>query len=164
MNWSKLLRTHVVAFICAGALIASACGGGTDVSVAGPSQIAPAPSPQPGGPGALSVSINPNPVPWSNTPVPNCNLANRWHYEQTLTNTGGTTLTISDRADFFDGVQVSTRSGLGIVLTPGQSTTIATSWCSGNNIEHRAQTNFSGSDDSGNQVTFTGTTVRLQPS
>ena len=164
MNWSKLLRTYVVVFICAGALIASACGGGTDVTPVGPSQISPAPSPQPGGPGALSVSINPNPVPWSNTPVPNCNLANRWHYEQTLTNTGGSTITISDRADFFDGVQVSTRSGLGIVLTPGQSTTITTSWCSGNNIEHRAQTNFSGSDESGHQVTFTGTTVRLQPS
>jgi len=95
--------------------------------------------------------------------VPNCNLANRWHYEQTLRNVGGTTLTISDRADFFDGVQVSTRSGLGIVLAPGQDTIITTSWCSANNIEHRAQTNFSGSDESGNQVIFTGTTVRLQP-
>ena len=67
-----------------------------------------------------------NPVPRSDDPVPNCNLANRWHYEQTLRNVGGTTLTISDRADFFDGVQVSTRSGLGIVLAPGQDTTITT--------------------------------------
>ena len=163
MNWSKLLRTYVVAFICAGALIASACGGGTESLPTAPSRNGPAPSAEPGGPGALSVSISPNPVPWSNDPVPNCNLANRWHYEQTLTNTGGTTLTISDRADFFDGVQVSTRSGLGIVLAPGQDTTITTSWCSANNIEHRAQTNFSGSDESGNRVTFTGTTVRLQP-
>ena len=163
MNWSKWLRTYVIAFICAGALIASACGGGTDVSPTGPSRSNPAPSEEPGGPGALSVSINPNPVPWSSDPVPNCNLANRWHYEQTLTNTGGQTVTISDRADFFDGVQVSTRSGLGIVLTPGQSTTITTNWCSGNNVEHRAQTNFTGSDDSGNPVTFTGPTVRLQP-
>jgi hypothetical protein len=162
MNWTKMLRTYVVAFICAGALIASACGGDTEVIPTAPSPAPIAPS-EPSGPGALSVSISPNPVPWSDAPVPNCSLANRWHYEQTLTNTGGTRITISDRADFFDGVQVSTRSGLGIVLAPGQGTTITTSWCSANNIEHRAQTNFSGSDDSGNRITFTGTTVRLQP-
>jgi hypothetical protein len=151
-----------VAFICAGALIASGCGGDTDVIPTAPSQTPTAPT-EPGGPGALSVSISPNPVPWSDDPVANCSLANRWHYEQTLRNTGGTTLTISDRADFFDGVQVSTRSGLGIVLAPGQDTSITTSWCSANNIEHRAQTNFSGSDEGGNRVTFTGTIVRLQP-
>jgi hypothetical protein len=164
MNWSKWLRTYVIAFICAGALIASACGGDTELSPTAPSRTGGTPSPEPGGPGALSVSISPNPVPWSDDPVANCSLANRWHYEQTLTNTGGTGITISDRADFFDGVQVSTRSGLGIVLAPGQNTTIATSWCSANNIEHRAQTNFSGSDDAGNRITFTGTTGRLQPS
>jgi hypothetical protein len=163
-NYPKSARMCVVVFTCAAALIGAACGS-TESSPTGPSSPAAAPSPppvEPGSPGALSVSISPNPVPWSSDPVPNCNLANRWHYEQTLKNAGGTRMTISDRVDFFDGVEVSKRSGLAIVLDPDQDSTITTSWCSANNIEHRVQTNFSGSDDSGNRVTFTGTTVRLQ--
>jgi hypothetical protein len=163
-KYPQPVRTFAIAFICAIALIAAACGGGTESLPTGPSSpTVPTPSAEPGSPGALSVSISPNPVPWSSDPVPNCNLANHWHYEQTLKNTGGTRVTISDRSDFFDGVEVSKRSGLGIVLDPDQETTIATSWCSANNIEHRAQTNFSGSDDGGNRVNATGTTVRLQP-
>jgi hypothetical protein len=161
-NYPKSVRTCVVAFTCAAAVVAAACGGSTE-SPTGPTRNPVALPSEPGSPGALSVSISPNPVPWSSDPVPNCNLANHWHYEQTLRNTGGIQLTISDRTDFFDGVEVSKRSGLGIVLAPGQDTTITTSWCSANNIEHRAQTNFSGSDDGGNRVAFTGTTVRLQP-
>jgi hypothetical protein len=124
---------------------------------------APAPAPAPSGPGRLEVRIDPNPVPWSSEAVAGCSLANRWHYDQILKNAGGTRMTISDRTDLFDGAQVSSRTGLGIVLTPGQETTIRTRWCSANNIEHRAQTNFSGSDDAGNRITFTGPTVRLMP-
>ena len=124
---------------------------------------APEPSPTPTGPGRLEITANPNPVPWSAEPVENCNLANRWHYDQVLRNAGGTRLTISDRVDLFDGAQVSSRSGLGIVLDPGQETTIRTRWCSANNIEHRAQTNYSGSDDAGNRISVTGPSVRLLP-
>lgn len=163
MNWSNPLRTCVIVFIAVAALVASGCGS-TDPIPTGPSSIPEGQFPgAPSGPGALSVSISPNPVPWSSEPVPNCTLPNNWHYEQTLTNTGGTTLTISDRTDFFDGVEVSRRSGLGIVLTPGASTSITTRWCSGNNVEHRAQTNFSGSDDNGTRIAFTGPVVRLRP-
>lgn len=166
-NWSTSLRTYVIAFISMAALAVSACSD-NESSPTGPTPTAAAPSsesapPSSNGPGALSVSISPNPVPWSSEPVPNCNLANRWHYEQTLMNSGGTRLTISDRADFFDGVEVSKRSGLGIVLAPGADTKITTQWCSANNIAHTAKTNFSGSDDSGNRVTFDGSSVRLQP-
>ena len=109
------------------------------------------------------MRVDPNPVPWSSEEVPNCTLANRWHYDQILRNAGGVRLTISDRVDLFDGAQVSSRSGLGIVLAPGQETTIRTRWCSANNTEHRAQTNFSGSDDAGARISFTGPTVRLLP-
>jgi hypothetical protein len=109
------------------------------------------------------VRVDPNPVPWSSESVPDCNLANRWHYDQILRNAGGTRITISDRVDLFDGAQVANRTGLGIVLTPGQETQIRTRWCSGNNVEHRAQTNFSGSDDAGNRISVTGPTVRLLP-
>lgn len=178
MIWVRRLRTCSTIFVCLAA--AAACGSveesptaPTPVSQPRISTPAPAPAPAPaptpapppaaGTPGALEVTISPNPVPWSNEPAPNCNLANRWHYEQTLRNTGGTGLTISDRADSFDGVEVSKRSGLGVVLAPGAATKIATNWCSSNNVEHRAQTNFGGSDDRGNRVTVTGTSVRLLP-
>jgi hypothetical protein len=182
INSSKLLRTCcIVFFFCAAALIVAACGS-VEESPTGPTPVAspqpspapapapapeptpaPTPTPAPSGPGALSVTITPNPVPWSSEPVPNCNLANRWHYDQILRNTGGRRITISDRIDFFDGVQVSTRGGLGIVLDPGAETSIRTRWCSANNVEHRAQTNWSGSDEGGTRISVTGTVVRLLP-
>lgn len=183
MNSSKLLRTCCIVFFCLAALVAAGCGSieesptaPTPVSAPAPAPAAapapapapspapaPAPAPAPSGPGVLSVTITPNPVPWSSEPVPNCSLANRWHYDQVLKNTGGTRLTISDRTDLFDGVEVSKRSGLGIVLAPGAETSIRTRWCSANNVEHRAQTNWSGSDDRGNRISFTGAVVRLLP-
>jgi hypothetical protein len=78
-----------------------------------------------------------------------------------LTNTGGTRLTISDRTDSFDSVQVSARSGLGIVLAPGEETSIRTRWCSANSTEHQTQTSFTGSDDANNRISVTGPVVHL---
>jgi hypothetical protein len=100
-------------------------------------------------------------VPWSSQPIEGCGLPNTWQYDQVLVNSGGTRLTISDRADSFDGANVSNRTGLGIVLAPGAQTSIRTRWCSANAIEHRAQTTFSGSDDAGNRINVTGPTVTL---
>jgi hypothetical protein len=100
-------------------------------------------------------------VPWSSQPIDGCSLPKTWQYDQVLSNSGGTRLTISDRADAFDGTEVSTRTGLGIVLAPGAQTSIRTRWCSANATEHRAQTTFSGSDDAGNRINVTGPTVRL---
>lgn len=70
-------------------------------------------------------------------------------------------MTISDRTDFMNSARVSTRSGLAIILLPGAETTISTSWCSANAWEQRAQTDFTGSDDAGNRINFTGPNVRL---
>jgi hypothetical protein len=100
-------------------------------------------------------------VPWSSEPIAGCSLPNTWRYDQTLKNTGGAQITISDRTDSFDGVQVSARSGLGIVLAPGAETSIHTRWCSANSTEHRTQTTFSGSDDAGNRIDVAGPVVRL---
>lgn len=191
MNSSKRLRTCCIVFVFCLAALAGACGS-VEESPTGPSPVdapqptqtpapaptptpeptptpaptpspAPAPTPAPSGPAAFSVTVTPNPVPWSGEPVPNCNLANRWHYDQILRNTGGRRVTVSDRTDFFDGARVSTRSGLGIVLEPGAETTIRTRWCSANNIEHRAQTNWSGSDETGARIDVNGVVVRLLP-
>lgn len=189
MNSTKVLRTGLFTSLTMVAMLAAGCGSvepsptaptpaetpapappppapeppPPEPAPAPPPEPAPAPPPPPSGPGQLEVRIDPNPVPWSSEPVEGCSLPNRWHYDQILRNAGGTRLTISDRADFFDGAHVSNRSGLGIVLAPGQETSIRTRWCSANNIEHRAQTNFSGSDDAGNRIEFNGPTVRLLP-
>jgi hypothetical protein len=160
-NWDKLLRFCGGAFTCVAALVVAGCAG-SETSPTAPSSTGPTAISEPAGPGALSVAISPNPVPWSGDVVSSCNLANRWRYEQLLTNIGSTTVTVSERVDFFDGAEVRRLSNLGIVRAPGTDTRISTEWCSSNNIEHRAHTNFRGSDDSGNHLTVTGTTARLQ--
>lgn len=181
MNWSNRLRTCCIVFIFSLAALVGACGS-VEESPTGPTPVdapqpttppapapqpapapAPTPTPAPSGPASFSVTVTPNPVPWSSEPVPNCTLANRWHYDQIVKNTGGRRVTVSDRDDFFDGVKVSTRSGLGIVLEPGAETSIRTRWCSATNSEHRAQTNWVGTDDAGAPVTVTGAAVRLLP-
>jgi len=175
MKSPKPLRTWSLVVICLAALIGASCGSiepsptaptpaATPAPTPAPSPApapTPAPAPAPSGPGKIEATITPNPVPQSNPPVANCSLANTWQYEQTLTNTGGLTVTLSDRENFFDGVSVSKPTGLGIVLDPGASISIPTSWCSANNIEHRASSNFSGSDSANNRVNFSGPTVRL---
>ena len=175
------IRTYALTFASVAVLGAAACGS-VEPSPTAPSPVtepapapaaapaptpapapapSPAPAPAPTGPGRLDIAITPNPVPWSNQPIEGCSLANTWQYDQVLSNGGGTRITISDRADSFDGAQVSTRTGLGIVLAPGAQTSIHTRWCSANAIEHRAQTTFTGSDDAGNRINATGPTVRL---
>src|SRR5688572_9927194 len=130
-----------------------------------PPPPAPDPSPAPSGPGALEVTITPNPVSYSEPPAQGCSLPHTWQYTQVLRNTGGTAITISDRANYFDGVEFSKASALGIVIPPGGSFTVTpqTRWCSANNIEHTARTDYSGSDASGNPINFTGPNVRLLP-
>ena len=175
------IRTYALTFASLAVLGAAACGG-VESSPTAPSPPTapaaapaaapapapaptptPAPAPAPTGPGRLDIAITPNPVPWSNQPIEGCSLANTWQYDQVLSNGGGTRITISDRVDSFDGAQVSTRTGLGIVLAPGAQTSIHTRWCSANAIEHRAQTTFTGSDDAGNRINAAGPAVRLAP-
>lgn len=169
MKSPKLLRTWSLVVICLAALIGASCGSiepsptaPTPAAAPAPAPSpAPAPAPAPSGPGKIEATMTPSPVPQSNPPVASCSLANTWQYDQRLTNTGGLTVTLSDRENFFDGVSVSKPTGLGIVLAPGASISIPTSWCSANNIEHRASSNFTGTDSANNQVNFSGPTVRL---
>ena len=100
-------------------------------------------------------------MPWSSQPIPNCSLPNTWTYDQVLSNDGGADITISDRTDFFDNAQTSTRSGLGLVIHPGSKETITTRWCSANTFEHHTRTDFTGTDARNNRINFTGPTVTL---
>lgn len=155
-----MIRICSVVVISLVALAATNCGS-VEPSPTGPTPAAnqvPAPAP---GAGKLEISITPSPVPWTNQSMAECTLANAWTYEQRLRNVGGARMTITDRTDFFDGAETGTRSGLGIVLDPGQDYTIVTRWCSANATEHRTQTNFTGTDAANARIDVTGPTVRL---
>lgn len=178
MSLKSITSTPLSLFVvCLVAFLTVSCGGATEGdSPTGPSPIptpapspapepapAPPPAPAPSGPGLIEVTIEPNPVPYFGQPLSNCSLPHTWQYEQKLRNAGGSTVTLSDRENFFDGVSVSKQSGLGIVIQPGATFALTTRWCSANNIEHRAATNFTGSDAAGNRINVTGPTVRLLP-
>jgi len=107
------------------------------------------------------VTISPNPVPWSSNPIPNCTLANTWTDTQILDNVGSAEITLSDRADYFDGALATQRSGLGIVIPPGSKTTLTTRWCSANSFEHHTRTDFTGTDARNNRINYKGPEVTL---
>ena len=150
------------------ALVAAACGS-IEPSPTSPSPN-PTPTPAPGpagsGGGKLEVTINPNPVPWSGTPIEGscAGVANTWFYTQTLKNTGGNTIVVSDRTNYFNDREVSKQSGLGITLEPGAQTNLPqTRWCSSSSGPHIAQTNFGATDIKTNTViTAIGPRVTLR--
>jgi hypothetical protein len=66
--------------------------------------------------------------------------------------------------NFFDGNESSRAGGLGYVIAPGGSFNVPTTrWCSNNNVQHTARTDWSGSDASGNRITLNGPNVTLTP-
>jgi hypothetical protein len=161
-------RAWSVVVLLLAALVAAACG-----SIE-PSPTSPSPTPAPGpsttpapAGGRLQVVVNPNPVPFSGQPITDsagcANVPNTWFYDQVLTNTGGNTINVSDRADFFNDREVSKRSALGIVLSPGASTTIKTRWCTSQSGTQTAQTNWGATDTTtGTVLTITGPRVTLR--
>ena len=58
--------------------------------------------------GAISIQINPNPVPHSGARIadaPGCaNVQFTWFYDQVIRETGGSTVTLTNRIDLFDEV------------------------------------------------------------
>ena len=88
-------------------------------------------------------------------------MTNTWFYNQVLKNTGGKTIVVSDRTDFFNNREVSKRNGLGITIAPGAESTVTTRWCSASVGPHTARTDFSGQDVDGVAAVFHGTTVTL---
>jgi hypothetical protein len=107
--------------------------------------------------------VRPNPVPWSGQGFEGCSQPNTWYYDQTLRNTGGSPITITERENYFDGTRTSTQ-GTNYSIPPGGSVNVPTTrWCSANNVEHTARTDWSGSDAQGNRINLQGPPVRLLP-
>ena len=152
MKSVKFLRTWSIVVLFVAALVAAACGS-IEPSPTAPSPT-PSPTPTPGpagsGAGKLEITVTPNPVPWSGTAITDAascaNVPNTWFYDQVLKNSGGNTIAVSDRTDYFNGREVSKRNGLGITLEPGATTTIKTRWCSSQTGSQTAQTNFGATD------------------
>jgi hypothetical protein len=167
-------------FICSAAMVTAMCS--SDSSPTSPTSTStqpvatvpptptPTPTPTPGppvqaAPGRLELHAAPNPVPFSGqtiTGVASCaNSRNTWFYDLKLIEVGGQTVTLRNRVDAFDGAPVNNLSNLNMVIPAYTSTTISVRWCSQTAIQHTAQTTFSGTDASNNEVKITSALVTL---
>jgi hypothetical protein len=154
------------------ALAGAACG---DDSPTSPDSVDPPPTagspppttPPPSAPdpvGTLNVQVNPNPVPHSGARIPDApgcaNVQFTWFYDQVLSETGGSAITLTNRIDLFDERETNNRA-VNIVVPANGSITVPTRWCSSNRAAHSAQTRWSGTDASGRSVTVMGPRVVL---
>jgi len=134
----------------------------TPPTASGPTPPTNTPPPSPVG--ALTVQINPNPVPHSGARIPDApgcaNVQFTWFYDQILTETGGSTITLTNRIDLFDERETNNRS-VNVVVPANGSTTVPTRWCSSNRATHSSQTRWTGTDAAGRTVTVLGPRVIL---
>ena len=117
----------------------------TPITQPGPAP-APTPTPTPTPTGALNIPINPNPVPHSGVPITDAagcvGVSSTWFYEQVLSDTGGSTITLTNRIDLFDDRETNNTGNLNVVVPANGSTTIRSRWCSSNGSAHTAQTRW----------------------
>ena len=167
--------THLRLILAAAALTlaASACSDGTPTSptpsgTTPPTASGPPPptnnTPPPSPVGALTIQINPNPVPHSGARIPDApgcaNVQFTWFYDQVIRETGGSTVTLTNRIDLFDERETNNRA-VNIVIPANGSTTIQTRWCSSTRATHSAQTRWTGTDAAGRSITVLGPKVTL---
>jgi hypothetical protein len=163
--------THARLILAVAAVVvaASACSDGspTSPSPTPPTAGGPPPpgnTPTPNPVGALTVQINPNPVPHSGAPITDAagcaNVRYTWYYNQVISETGGATVTLTNRIDLFDERETNNRA-VNIVIPANGSTTIATRWCSSARAAHSAQTRWTGTDAGGRSITVLGPKVTL---
>src|SRR5688572_25693705 len=132
-------------------LAGSACGG----SPTSPDPVQNTPPPTASGPtpptpapdrvGAITIQINPNPVPHSGARIPDtpgcANVQFTWFYDQVIRETGGSTVTLTNRIDLFDDRETNNRA-VNIVISANGSTSVPTRWCSSNRAAPSAQTRW----------------------
>ena len=145
-------------------LAGSACGDSptspdpvspTPPTASGPTPPTPAPDPV----GAITVQVNPNPVPHSGARIPDspgcANVQFTWFYDQVISETGGSTVTLTQRIDLFDDRETNNRV-VNIVVPANGSTTIPTRWCSSTRGVHSSQTRWFGTDAKGRSIQVLG--------
>ena len=153
-------------------LAGSACGNGSPTSPdpvqntpptqSGPTPPTPAPAPNPVG--AITVQVNPNPVPHSGARIPDspgcANVQFTWFYDQVISETGGSAVTLTQRIDLFDDRETNNRT-VNIVVPANGRTTVPTRWCSSTRGVHSSQTRWFGTDASGRSIQVLGPKVTL---
>jgi hypothetical protein len=112
----------------------------------------------------MHVLIEPEPVFHSGVPVPSAGCATNhpytWYYDQVLVNDSGLALTFTQRENFFDGYYSGKNPSV-IQIPPNGAVRLHTAWCSGYARPDFAQTRFTGRDETGNPIVFSGPWVRL---
>lgn len=170
MNASPFVTRICFAAVAAVLLIGSGCSDSSPTSptpTTPSTQPGPAPAPPPGPTptGAVTITINPNPVPHSGAAITDAagcvGVRFTWFYDQVLQETGGSTVTFTNRIDLFDDRETNNTGNLNIVVPANGTTTIRSRWCSSNRAAHSAQTRFTGTDAAGRPITVLGPRVIL---
>lgn len=116
-----------------------------------------------GPPANVIVAVSPNPVGHSTGPIadPACtNIPNRWFYNETLSETRGVSVRITQRVDRLDGAMFK-QGTVDYAVPAGASLTNSVAWCLTPDVTRTMQTTFSGTDANGNAVSVTGPPVTL---
>ena len=136
-----------------------------------PAAASPAPTATPAPParGKLQVGIKPNPVPFSGQPVaaglPCAGQANTWFWDQVLTETGGSTVTITSVTTQVDSAAPNT-------VAPPQPMVVPANGSYTRNINmcfatpagtHSVQVLYKGVDAGGNEVSVQAPVTTLSP-
>jgi len=177
---SSIRRLCIAVALSAGVALAPACKGGADTPTSptasgptvsqppAPAPTTPAPTtPPPTTPaprGAVTITVNPNPVPHSGTPITDAagcrDVRYTWFYDQVFQETGGSTVTFTNRIDLFDDRETNNLA-TNVVVPANGTTSIRSRWCSSNRAAHSAQTRWTGTDAAGNPISVLGPRVVL---
>jgi hypothetical protein len=151
-------------------LISAGCSDSSPTSPTPTTSTPPAtqPGPAPTAPtsavGAVTIAINPNPVPHSGAAITDAagcvGVRYTWFYDQVLQETGGSTVTFTNRIDLFDDRETN-NVGVNIVVPANGSTTVRSRWCSSNRAAHSSQTRWTGTDAAGRSISVLGPRVVL---
>lgn len=169
---SSVVRVCLAAAISASLAGAIACGKDSPTSPDAP--VAQTPSPQPTQPGpvptpqavgAVTITVNPNPVPQNGTPITDAagcvGVKYTWFYDQVFRETGGSTVTFTNRIDLFDDRETNNISNLNVQVPANGTNSVRSRWCSSKKDVHSAQTRWTGTDASGRSITVLGPKVIL---
>ena len=166
---SPFMSRLSAAAVCGVLLIGAGCS--SDSSPTSPTAVTttppatqPGPTPTPQPAGAVTVTINPNPVPHSGATIPDApgcaGVRYTWFYDQVLQETGGSTVTFTNRIDLFDDRETNNRA-VNVVVPANGQVSVQSRWCSSTRAAHSSQTRWTGTDAQGRSVSVLSPKVTL---